>query len=73
MRALLAALILCATASMAHAQSESDISACKTDAINICNASIADLWNYDRVAKCMKEKKAQLSPRCRRVLDAHGL
>ena len=71
MRALLAALILCATIGGARAQSASDISACKDDAIKICNATIADLWNYDRVGRCMRKNKALLSPACQKVVDSY--
>lgn len=73
MKIVIVALVLCVVIGDARAQSASDVSACRGDAIKVCEATIADLWNYDRVAKCMRKNKSLLSPQCRKVLDAHGL
>jgi hypothetical protein len=50
----------------------SELSACKADALRLCNPGIADLFNYDRVKACMVAHRTKLSPKCAAVFKAHG-
>lgn len=57
----------------AHAQTMAEITACKPDAMRLCNPTIKDLFDHSRVAKCLHDNKSTLSEACRRVLTAHGM
>lgn len=74
MRAILAALIICALAcSPVHAQTADEIAACKPDAIRLCKPQLEGWFVTVRVFKCMREHRLELSPRCDAVFRAHGL
>ena len=63
-----AVLISVAAVQPALAQgTEEQRSACSGDAFRLCASSIP---NVGKIAACMREKRAQLSPGCRTVMDA---
>jgi hypothetical protein len=50
---------------------DSDRAACHADAVKFCPHALAG--GPFSVAGCLSANKAKLSPRCRAVLEAHGL
>lgn len=78
MRALLAALILCATVTAASAFVEptnEETEICTPDAFKLC---WREMWGKnirERVFACLKDhhRKSELSPKCDAVFRAHGL
>jgi hypothetical protein len=76
MRALLAALILCATVSPTpafDAPSDGEIAACTPDAMKLCWRQIWGTGAHARVFNCLREHRAELSVECKAVFRAHGL
>jgi hypothetical protein len=65
---LTAAFSLILSAS-ALAESEEERSSCFSDAFRVCGAAIPD---RDRVFACLLERRAQLSPGCRGVMNRHA-
>jgi hypothetical protein len=60
---LAAALFVSVAAAPAFAYSPEQQQACTPDAMRLCGAYIPDV---DRITVCMIQRKAQLSPECRR-------
>ena len=78
MRALLAALILCAgiTVAGAYAPTAKERADCEPDARRLCPGAIMNIFSdksvYDRVYDCMKLHRRELSRECDAVWRAHG-
>jgi hypothetical protein len=76
MRAFLIALSL-AFASTAIAQTREEAAACYNDAVRFCGvkrgAPEPDAMERARIKLCMLWHRTEVSPRCRRVFEAHGL
>ncbi len=76
MRALLAALILCAgiTAAIAAASpTDDEKTACTPDVLKFCRPQLTGLFVTLRVYSCLSEHRKQLSPKCDAVFKSHGL
>jgi hypothetical protein len=76
MRALLAALILCATVTVADAAAsptDDERAACTPDARKFCKAEFDKLFAALRIYSCLSGHRQQLSPKCDAVFKAHGL
>lgn len=73
MKIILGIILAGFVATVSQAQTRAEVDTCKPDAVRICDARFVDLFNYDRVKKCLKENRALLSSQCRAVLAAHGM
>jgi len=74
MRAVLAALMLCAImVSPARAQTDAEVAACHGDAIRLCRSQLSGWFVTARVLACMLGHRRELSPKCAAVFRAHGL
>ncbi len=63
------AAVFCLSAALAGAQhrgSADDQAACTPDVFRLCAAEIP---SETRIVACLKQKKARLSPRCRKVFS----
>jgi len=59
----LAALVVAALPTVAHAYTPEEQAACQPDAFRLCGSEIP---NIERVKACMLARRAQLSPECKR-------
>jgi hypothetical protein len=76
MRALLAALILCATVTAAIAAAsptEEERAACKPDAVKFCKAEFDKAFASLHVYWCLSDHRKELSRACDAVFRAHDL
>jgi hypothetical protein len=62
----LATLALVIVSAPAFAYTSTEAKNCMKDAFKLCSAAIP---NVDRVAKCMHEKRSQLTPACAEAVD----
>ena len=62
----LATLALVVVSAPAFAYTSMEAKNCMKDAFKLCSAAIP---NVDRVAKCMHEKRSQLTPACAEAVD----
>ena len=66
MRGAWVLLLLSAVSAPAFAYTSTEAKNCMKDAFKLCSAAIP---NVDRVAKCMHEKRSQLTPACAEAVD----
>jgi hypothetical protein len=76
MRSIIAALMLCATVTIARAfdaPTGEEIAACTPDAMKLCWREIWGRGAHSRVFNCLRDHRADLSADCKAVFKARGL
>ena len=73
MRLLLGLILAGGLATVALAQTDAEVAACRPDALRFCKAQTeARFFAIARTFNCMLEHRTQLSPKCSAVFAAHG-
>ena len=69
MTKVLAGVALMLMTSAAHAQMADGQDACQSDAMRLCKDAVPD---EDRIAACLKQNRAKLTPACRKSFNARA-
>ena len=69
---LAAALLVLSSSAMAQSGSSEEQAACRPDVRRFCY-KIKESGGSNAFLQCLQEHRARLSPRCRAVLESHGM